>query len=159
MKIEEWKTFDLPYQVSNFGRVRNLETGTVRKGSTDDDGYNKQVVGGNNYRVCRLVAKYFVAGYAEGLIVDHKDENRGNDHHDNLHWVTPQWNVEKGVAKWVEQLDPAMRRVELFRSKRKAATATGISQSNIGMAIRWKSKKDPTLLGRAGGYYWRYVDE
>jgi len=154
---EKWKTFDFPYQVSTFGRVRNVETGTIRKGSTDADGYNKQVVGGRNYRVCRLVAIAFIPNPDNLPVVDHKNEVRGDDHVDNLQWFTHSDNIEKGVGKLIEQLGPDMKRVSVFKSKRKAANASGVSQSNIGMAIRWKSKKNPEALGRAGGYYWRYI--
>lgn len=47
-----------------------------------------------NYRamVHRLIAITFVEGYEKGLVVDHIDRNRTNNHADNLRWVTSSVN-------------------------------------------------------------------
>lgn len=47
-----------------------------------------------NYRAMahRLIAITFVEGYEKGLVVDHIDRNRLNNHADNLRWVTPSVN-------------------------------------------------------------------
>lgn len=42
--------------------------------------------------VHRLVAITFVEGYEKGLVVDHIDRNRKNNHADNLRWVTSSVN-------------------------------------------------------------------
>ncbi|CAM0111178.1 HNH endonuclease [Vibrio phage 5P1b] len=39
-----------------------------------------------------LVAKAFVEGYKEGLVVDHIDEDKTNNHHLNLRWVPESEN-------------------------------------------------------------------
>lgn len=46
--------------------------------------------------VHRLVAKYFVDGYKEGLVVNHIDGNTLNNKADNLEWTTQQDNIIKG---------------------------------------------------------------
>lgn len=45
--------------------------------------------------VHRLVAKYFVSGYFEGAVVNHKDGNNRNNHASNLEWVTQRDNIHQ----------------------------------------------------------------
>ena len=49
---------------------------------------------GKHFRIHRLVAKYFVDGYFEGAVVNHKDGNKLNNHYSNLEWVTQQDNIK-----------------------------------------------------------------
>ena len=49
-----------------------------------------------NFTVHSLVAKYFVDGYKEGLVVNHIDGNTLNNNPNNLEWVTQRENVVKG---------------------------------------------------------------
>ena len=46
-------------------------------------------------RVGRLVGKYFVEGYQEGLVIDHIDGNKMNDVQENLEWVTISQNTQR----------------------------------------------------------------
>lgn len=50
----------------------------------------------SNYSIHRLVAKYFVDGYKEGLVVNHIDGNTLNNNANNLEWTTQQDNIIKG---------------------------------------------------------------
>lgn len=59
--------------------------------STTDNGKRK------NFYVHRLVAKEFVDGYAEGLVVDHINHNRGDNRAENLAWVSQKENVARSV--------------------------------------------------------------
>ena len=43
----------------------------------------------------RLVAKYFVPGYFDGAVVNHKDGNNRNNHASNLEWVTQRENIHQ----------------------------------------------------------------
>ena len=45
--------------------------------------------------VHRLVAKYFVSGYFDGAVVNHKDGNNRNNHASNLEWVTQRDNIHQ----------------------------------------------------------------
>lgn len=102
------------YQVSNFGNVRSVDRdiiysngkphyhkGRILKMSLNHKGYlmvhfptdkGQQTIG-----VHRLVALHFVDGYAEGLQVNHKDENKLNNRADNLEWCSPTYNVNYGT--------------------------------------------------------------
>ena len=96
---EIWKDikgFEGRYQVSNMGRVRGLErestdkngrvlhvNGMILKNSLNHrKGYYRVSLsdGHRNYthfEVHRLVAIHFVPGYADGLVVNHKNEIKG----------------------------------------------------------------------------------
>lgn len=54
----------------------------------NDDGYKY-------FMVHRLVAIYFVPGYFEGAVVNHKDGNNRNNHASNLEWVTQRDNIHQ----------------------------------------------------------------
>ena len=51
------------------------------------------------YLVHRLVAEYFVDGYFEDAVVNHKDSNTLNNNYTNLEWVTQKENVQHGIEK------------------------------------------------------------
>lgn len=107
----------------------------------------------------RLVAKYFCDGYAEGLVVNHKDGNKTNNHYTNLEWVTQSENVKHafstGLAKsnaW--SLAKPVTCVETdttYISTKEASELTGIHQGNISEVCRGKRKS-------AGGYTWKYIE-
>lgn len=52
---------------------------------------------GKLFSVHRLVALHFVNGYEEGLVVNHKDGNKLNNHHSNLEWCTITENNRHAV--------------------------------------------------------------
>jgi len=118
--------------------------------------------------VHRLVGMVFVEGYAEGLVINHKDENKLNNHYLNLEWVTQKENINYGTRtkrqskscqKPLEAIDPLTGITCLvFESVREAMdkgfSANGISEASRG---EWCShlKHGGTDVYR--GYKWRYV--
>lgn len=111
------------YQVSNYGFVRRKEYQVLTKnqfttwmqtfpekhlwGQLDSHGYRQVTLApGWMPFVHRLVAEAFLAPPGQELIdeclkgghkvvlVNHKDENRLNNHIDNLEWCTPSYNNE-----------------------------------------------------------------
>ena len=134
-RYEMWKPVHLEpynqkYMVSSFGRVKSIDTyvnyrekvskklskrlypGRVLKGSLANSGYMfvNLKMNGNSKQIYvhRLVAFAFVCGYKDGLVVNHKDENRLNNDYLNLEWVTQKYNSNYGHHN--ENLSKALRR-------------------------------------------------
>lgn len=93
-----WKQIEsLPYEVSDTGLVRRIETGRHYKASLNKDGYRVVVftICGKNIgrRVARLVAAAFIGPIPEGLTVNHIDGNKTNDTIENLEIVSLRENL------------------------------------------------------------------
>ncbi|CAK0876810.1 unnamed protein product, partial [Prorocentrum cordatum] len=104
---EEWRTALCPcsglpltsWEVSSHGRVKNSKS-LISRGSLAASGY--RVVCASLYgrlsalRVHRLVARAFLgpAPDSERHLVHHKDSDRGNNHVDNLQYVTASENAQ-----------------------------------------------------------------
>ncbi len=107
---EEWKwieEYENIYKISNYGRVVNFKgelSPSLTKGyyrvKLSKEGEKKFI------SIHRLVAKHFVEGYKEGLVVNHKDLNKTNNHYTNLEWITPKENTQhyfNNVHKLINQ--------------------------------------------------------
>lgn len=96
--MEIWKDingYEGHYQISSYGRVRNVDSGYILAGDTNNIGYKRvwlYVPVKKRFFVHRLVAVHFCDGYQEGLVVNHKDGNKLNNHVTNLEWVTRSEN-------------------------------------------------------------------
>jgi hypothetical protein len=102
---EQWR--DVPnyeglYQVSNLGRIRRMPKGKIRVQKAAKNGYLQVNLCKNNkvrwISVHRLVASAFIANPDNLPVVNHKDENKHNNHADNLEWVTPRENCLHGTG-------------------------------------------------------------
>ena len=69
------------------------------KGVNNPKRYLSVVLSRNNIKktvqVHRLVGKYFVDGYFDGAVINHKDRDKHNNYYKNLEWVTQRENVRK----------------------------------------------------------------
>lgn len=98
---ELWKNF-YNYQVSNFGQVRNTKTKRILKQHINEHGYlivALRIDGKTKwYRVSRLVADLFIPNPDNLPEVNHKDENKLNNHANNLEWCNRNYNVHYGTG-------------------------------------------------------------
>lgn len=100
MNVADWKKIDgLPYEVSNYGQVRSVKTGRIRKLWANKDGYlsfSYKTAGGKvrNLFVHIAVAKAFVPLVSGKYEVNHMDSNPAHNCAHNLEWCTPRENVE-----------------------------------------------------------------
>lgn len=163
---EEWrpiKGYEGLYEVSNFGRVKSLCAGkwkstTLRKPQPTRNGYRavtlKKSGKVRSITVHRLVAITFLDN-PDGLReVNHKDEDKTNNHVDNLEWCTRKYNQNynehyKIYYRPVIQLTKDGTEVRRYESLKAAQNATGIPSSYISGALRGKQKT-------AGGFRWQY---
>jgi len=172
---EEWRNvvgFEGRYEVSNLGRVRSLVkysrwqkvprllttrincNGYLMIMLKAEDGSFKTDV------VHRLVARAFVDGYQKGLVVNHRDENKLNNHADNLEWITSRENTLYGsaikkmeakvladMAQEVERFAPNGNVIAIYKSLSAASRSTGLSIAAIKARCRrhaegWRMKGD-----------------
>lgn len=113
---EEWRDiegFEGKYQVSNLGRVRNIKfhgherslkqerilTPKVRR-----DGYCSVHLSDGKDKdyhpmIHRLVAKAFIPNPDNLPEVNHKDEDKKNNHVGNLEWCTTEYNFTYGTGQ------------------------------------------------------------
>lgn len=173
--IEIWadvQGYEGKYQVSNHGRVKSLARYRKNNGNSQtfqEERILKQSINNCGYcivelsldakrkrhSVHRLVASAFISNDDGKEQVNHKDENKQNNHVDNLEWCSCKENNNygshneksaktRGIA--VVRIDESGNREE-FYSISEAARRTGISQPSISECLK-KS-------GKSGGYYWR----
>lgn len=173
---EIWKDipgFEGRYQVSNFGNVMSFTKSTkyhnkphLMKQQIINSGY--KIVGLNirkqrarNYPVHRLVALAFLENPNNYPCVNHKDENKLNNHVDNLEWCTYQYNNAYGTAK-IRQFETKSKPIQQFtidgawiatyHSPTTAAKLLNVSKTSILDCCHGKHEF-------AHGYKWKYAQD
>jgi hypothetical protein len=104
MEEEIWnpvKGYEGRYEVSSFGRVRNITTNKVLLGGFDEYGYRRVnlylEVKFKTRRIHQLVAIAFLdhTPCGQKLVVNHKDFNKGNNMLSNLEVIPQRENANK----------------------------------------------------------------
>lgn len=185
--IETWKDiqgYEGIYQVSDGGRVKSLAR-TDRNGFVRHEKILKPVQNKNGYMrvhlskdmasewvsVHRLVATAFLEKPEGCDIVNHKDNNPGNNRASNLEWTTYEGNMQWASAQGRMKHNPnnlikaqrtrrtpviAIKNGEClqFESQTQAANTLGIARGHIAAACR-KEYGYKTI----GGYTFEYADK
>lgn len=109
--MEQWKDiegYEGLYQVSNLGNVRSLKfsggnKAKLLKQNITKEGYKRVGLCKNgkrkDYRIHRLVAMAFIPNPNNLPIINHKDEDKGNNNVNNLEWCTIAYNNTYGTAR------------------------------------------------------------
>ncbi|WP_083826968.1 HNH endonuclease [Paenibacillus sp. HGF7] len=90
------KVNEAPWYISNFGRVKTIKGrcgGWLRTASTNNSGYLFVNYNNKNHYLHRLVAHYFINPIPKGMVVNHKDGNKTNNHVNNLEIITYKENT------------------------------------------------------------------
>ena len=95
------KGFEGRYEISDDGRVRSLLGHGCYMSPGTSQGYQFVILRKNgvphNRRVHTLVAAAFLGPRPQGLVVNHIDHNRANNHYTNLEYVSHTENMRKAV--------------------------------------------------------------
>lgn len=172
--MEIWKDiegYEGLYQVSNFGNVRSLNwrnTGGTRNLTLKRHNRGYLHVELAKAGVCkaflvhRLVAKHFVLGYAEGLVVNHINECKTDNRAENLEWMSQSSNTKyslvhrSSTAKRCRKNTRPIFQIKASGEKTpwpcilEAVRATGFNAWSIKQCCEGKRKT-------AYGYMWQYA--
>lgn len=157
---KDCKGYEGEYQVSNFGRVWSVKRQNYLTPHSHTKGYLKVTMRAKNGKtkieyVHRLVALAFINNPDNLPQVNHKDENKTNNHVDNLEWCTCKENINYGThnERRAEKRKVAVECIELkktFKSMTQASKETDIPISCISRACSG-------LQETAGGLHWRII--
>lgn len=149
------------YEVSNFGKVRNSLTGTIRVPKKMPNGYlrvhyNYSCKRYDRY-IHRLVAEAFCEHPDGCNVVNHKDMNKENNNAENLEWCTALHNVHHAMANGRAHLFaiPVIGfkngKAQKYISAHQASVMTGCDSSSITKCCKGKHKS-------SHGYQWKYAE-
>ena len=169
------KDYEGLYEIGEDGSVYSLRKGVILKQNKISGGYYQVGLHKNgvqvNKLVHRLVAEAFIDNPYDLPCINHKDENRQNNHYTNLEWVSYKENNNYGAhntklsaslkgrkVKWIErkvaQYDKQGNFIAEYDSIIEAERKTGVKYRSIQqVAAGYPSRHS------AGGYVWRYADE
>lgn len=181
--MELWKPingYEGFYEISSCGNVRSLphfdkmnryRPGKLLQPQRHDKGYLQITLckegAKKRFYIHRLVADAFIQNqeptkYCE---INHIDENKTNNHVDNLEWCYHKYNMTYGTllqrkgdntAIPVVGTDIKTGEEKFFRSQTDAAKELGVTQAGISNALRGKRKNGEKKI--AYGYTWRYKE-
>lgn len=166
------KGYEGLYAVTEDGQVYGYKRKKFLK-TQNDNGYTRVTLckDGQVKRHCvhRLVAEAYIPNPLDLPQVNHKNENKTDNHFSNLEWCTASYNCsygnrnKKATATKLKNTDGDINKklkkpvycVELdqtFDSAKTAAEVTGVCASNIGQVCAGKRKT-------AGTYHWKYCED
>jgi len=141
------------YQISNYGKIKNIKTNKIIKGSIVKSGrtsYNQVELYKDTVhktkQVHRLVTIAFIPNPHNKPQVNHLDSNGLNNHHSNLEWSTQKENMKHGYEDGnVSENIESMKISNIARSKNK--WDKNIGKTFGGIKIISISNYNPNVSG------------
>ena len=186
MQQEQWKPiagYEGRYEVSDHGRVKSLahDVEQLNKFGTVSITHRKEYILKprknrlgymivslhpdaktlKTHTLHQLVAKAFLPNPEGHIYVNHKDEDKTNNHVENLEWCTTAYNnrygthVERCTAahkKPVAKYDTDGRLIATYPSLKDAAKDSTVSWQMISACLLRPN------IRTAGGYIYKYID-
>lgn len=174
---EIWKPikgFEGLYEVSNLGRVKALtrtirskrnyvrtHKGVMLRQQIECNGYYRVRLSKNSkafrFVTHRLVAIAFIPNPHNYPQINHKDENKLNNHVDNLEWCTPKYNINygTGIKRRASKRGKKVLCVEtgkIYNSQVEAAKELNLQRKLVNRSCRFPHRK-------TGGFHFRNLEE
>lgn len=162
---EVWKDiegYEGLYQVSSWGRVRSVfRYYKILRGLKTTNGYLRVALCKNGktkfHSVHRVVAQAFIPNPQNKPQVNHIDENKDNNHVENLEWCTAKENTNHGthnlrVSKTKSKPIICIETGIEYYGTCECARQMGLHQSVITHVLKGKRKT-------TGGYTFKYKEE
>ena len=167
--MEIWKDiegYEGLYQVSNYGRVKSQRRpgapgGVIKTRPGNSKYLMAQLCKNGKYKhelVHRLVAQAFLENPQRFPEVNHKDENRLNNHAENLEWCDRIYNCHYGTG--IERMGKAHARKVLQYTSEGVLVAEYESLTAAAKAVNGFKTGIYTSCIKTNrkhcGYFWRY---
>jgi len=154
---EEWKALDDKYEISSYGRVRNIKTKRIRIPTTIKGGYLRVTLSYGKIQksklIHRLVAECFVDHPDNLEYVDHIDRNVINNIPSNLRWCTNSTNSRN--RKGNINNTSGIRGISHYKTTNQWVAKIGTGTNTIRkcfnnddgreLAIQWRRQKEIEL--------------
>lgn len=139
-------TFKIPpyyvMYVFRYGSVKIISNSKRLKGKElamwNKKGYLETEINGKLFFIHTLVAKYSIGERPPGLVINHKDGNKLNNHPSNLEYITTQqntkhavrlglhstcnkYNIDERISKYLAKIDDLQAKVLELRQLKKAS--------------------------------------
>lgn len=127
---------EVPYLIDEYGNILKRRGEGFLKVFPDKDGYLKVAIRRgkgrktHNESLHRIVFRAFHGDIPDGMTVDHIDNNRTNNHKDNLQLLTAEDNAVKGNSKAWIVVSPIGEKFEILNLK-KFCRDNGLHASHI----------------------------
>lgn len=160
--LEKWKDIsglDGVYQISSFGRVKSIKLGRLLKPHDNGNGYQLIWLQVNKtkqrYQIHRLVAFHFFPPPLSFQEIHHKDGNPGNNHLNNIEWVSHAQNMQHvfqngrkdfEAKHWKKVID--LNSGKIYKSISEAARDIGCTMQCLSQIMRNNSKKRKSKFDR-----------